>query len=191
MLDYIYEDYLYYIFETGLFIYILIVVIFICVIYMAVCGNNKFATGFIIFSILAFLFVTNYPRQVTIGSGSHYDCNRKLEQEASNIAWALADYFSIPTRTQIPKYSDLDFSGENSTILENMDSNRRAKLVKESEFSVKILGDVSEILIVLSCKKGKCPFYRWKCPRRDQGKIYVRRMGGSGANEWLNSYDDI
>ena len=69
---------------------------------------------------------------------------------------------------------------------------RREKLIKDSGFSVDILGDeFGEITIVLSAKKGKCPFYRWKCPRRFKGKFYVKRMDSDRANEWLDSWEDI
>ena len=188
MLDYIYEDYLYYIFHS--FFFISIGVFGACVIYMAVYGNNKVVRGFLVFSVLTFLFAFIYPNFEPLGGGPHYDCNRKFESEAQCIASALADYFAIPSRTQIPSYSDLVKSGHYP--LENIDLKRRDKLYKESEFSVDILGDAfGEITIVLSSKEGKCPFYRWKCPRQIRGKIYVRRIGGSGASEWLNSHEDI
>jgi len=187
MLDYIFVDYLYYIFY--LFFYVSIGVFSACVIYMMLLGNNKVVRGFLIFSVLAFLSGIIYPNFLHSGNVPHYNCNSKIEREASNIHSALADYFSIPDRTQLPSYSDLVKSGH--YFLKNMDSNRRDKLIKDSEFSVTILGDVSEILIVLSCKEGRCPFYRWKCPRQIRGKIYVRRMGGSGANGWFNGYEDI
>lgn len=72
---------------------------------------------------------------------------------------AIADYFSVPTRTQIPSISDLVNSG-NYTLMENRDSKRKEKIVKESEFSVVILGDdvSGEIKIVLTSKANKCPF---------------------------------
>jgi hypothetical protein len=192
MLDYIYEDYLYYIFNNAFFFFISIGVILACGIIMAVCGKYKFATGFIIFSIIAFFYGFHYSRQQPLARGAHHDCNSRIEWEALNVVQAIynTNYF-IPGMTQIPEYSDLDFSEEGSTFLENRDLKRREKLFKESEFSVKILGDVNEILIVFSCKKGKCPFYRWKCPRPFKGKFYVTRIGGSGANGWLDSYEDL
>ena len=114
-----------------------------------------------------------------------------LKREASNIDSALADYFSIPDRTQLPSYSDLVKLGHYS-FLKDMESKRRDKLIKESGYYVDILGDpFDEIVIVLSSKEGKCPFHRWKCPRQIRGKIYVYRNGGSRANEWLNGYEDI
>jgi len=72
-----------------------------------------------------------------------------------------------------------------------MDLKRREKLIKESEFSVTIMGDVSEIVIVLASREGKCPFYRWKCPY-SKGKIYVKRMGDNERSEgWLQSWEEI
>jgi hypothetical protein len=159
---------------------------------MAVYGNNKVVQGFLIFSLVAFLFAFIYPNFEPMGGGPHYNCNSKFEGEANNIAAAIADYFSIPTHTQIPKYSDLGFSREYSKLLENKNLKRREKLIKDSGFSVDILGDeFGEITIVLSAKKGKCPFYRWKCPRRFKGKFYVKRMDSDRANEWLDSWEDI
>jgi hypothetical protein len=190
MLDYIFVDYLDYILRYFLFIPIGVILVY--VIYMAVYGTNKVVRGFLIFSILAsilaFLFVTNYPRQQLIGEGIHYDCNRRIEYEAQNIVAAINSYLAVPERTQTPSISDLVNSGDYS--LENIDLKRRDKLYKESEFSIKILGDVSEILIVLSCKKGKCPFYRWKCPRLFKGKFYVYKMS-NGGGMWVDSYEDI
>lgn len=189
MLDYIYEDYLYYIFNFSLFISIGVFCAY--VICMVVYGNNKVVQSFLIFSILSFLFSIIYPNIAPIGGGPHYDCNSKFEREASNIASALADYFSIPDRTQLPSYSDLVKSGHYS-FKKNMESKRRDKLIKESGYSVDILGDpFDEIVIVLSSQEGKCPFHRWKCPRQIRGKIYVNRIGGSKANGWLNRYEDI
>jgi hypothetical protein len=143
--------------------------------------------------VIAFFIAIIYPYFEPMGGGPHYDCNRKFEKEAQNVAAALRDYFANPTRTQIPTYNDLIKSGDYPSYpLENIDLKRRDKLIKESEFSVDILGDdIDEITIVLSSKEGKCPFYRWKCPRPILGKIYVLRMGGSGASGWLNSYEDI
>jgi hypothetical protein len=188
MLDYIYVDYLYYIFRS--FFFISIGVFCACVIYMVVYGNNKVVQGFLIFSVVAFLFAFIYPNFEPMGGGPHYNCNSQFEREAQNIDAAISNYFSEPTRTQIPSYSDLINSGDYP--LENIDLKRRDKLIKESELSVDILGDdIGEITIVLSSKEGKCPFYRWKCPRQIRGEIYVRRMGGSGANGWLNGYEDI
>ena len=187
MIDYIFVDYLYYIFYS--FFYISIGVCCACVIYMAVYGNNKIVRGFLIFSILAFLFGIIYPNFLHSGNVPHYDCNRRIEREANNIAGALANYFAVPDRTQIPSYSDLIKSGDYS--LENIDLKRRDQLYKESEFSVHILGDTfSDIKIVLTAKEGKCPFGRWKCPRQFKGKFYVAKMGG-GAGVWLDSWEEI
>ncbi len=127
--------------------------IFACAIYMTVFGTNKFVGGFLIFSIIAFLFGTHYSRQQPIPSGPHYYCNSRIEWEAQNVAGALASYFSEPSRTQIPSYSDLVKSGDYP--LENIDLKRRDKLYKESEFSIEIVGNESnEIIIVLSCAEG-------------------------------------
>ena len=188
MLDYIYEDYLYYIFNYSLFISI--GVFSVCVIYMAVYGNNKVIRGFFVFSALAFLFSIIYPNFFLHSCNvPHYNCNSKFVGEADNIAGALASYFSEPSRTQIPSYSDLIKSGDYS--LENIDLKRRDQLYKESEFSVHILGDTfSDIKIVLTAKEGKCPFGRWKCPRQFKGKFYVAKMGG-GAGVWLDSWEEI
>ena len=92
-----------------------------------------------------------------MGGGPHYNCNHSIEREANNIAGALASYFSEPDRTKIPSYSDLVKSGDYS--LENIDLKRRDKLYRESEFSVDILRNTyDEIIIVFSCSEGKCPF---------------------------------
>jgi hypothetical protein len=162
-----------------------------------VYGDNKIARGFLVFWILSFLFAFIYPNVQPYGGGPHYNCNGKIESEAQNIAAAISDYFAVPTRTQVPSYSDLVKSGnypsKNNYPLQNIDLKRRDKLIKESEFSVDILSDNNdEIMIMLSAKEGKCPFHRWKCPRPILGKIYVLRMGGSGSNGgWLNGYEDI
>ena len=84
--------------------------------------------------------------------------------------------------------SDLVNSGD-YTLIENRDSKHGAKLVRDSEFSVVILGeDASEITIVLSARKGKCPFDKGKCPRPFKGEVYVQRMEGDGA--WHNGYEE-
>ena len=165
-------------------------VIFACAIYMAVFGINKFVGGFLIFSIIAFSLGTHYDRQQPFPSGPHYYCNIRIEREAQNVAQALASYYSEPSRTQIPSYSDLVKSGDYS--LENVDLKRRDQLYKESEFSVAIFGETfSEIKIVLSSAEGKCFFGRWECPRRSKGKFYVLRFEGSGVNEWVDRWEDI
>lgn len=191
MLDYIFVDYLDYI--IPYFFFISIGIFSACIIYKAFFGNNKVVSGILIFSVLTVLFGIIYPNFQSGGSGPHYNCNGKFEREAQYIAAAIADYFSIPTRTQVPNYSDLVFSKEyNNTLLKTKNLKRRDKLIKESGFSVDILGDeFGGITIVLSSKRGKCPFYRWKCPRRFKGEIYVFRMGGNGVNEWLDSWEDI
>lgn len=82
--------------------------------------------------------------------------------------------------------------------MENRDSNRKQKIVKESEFSVIILGDEvsGEIKIVLTSKANTCPFDKGKCPRPFIGKYYVLKMVISGSELdysrlWTNSYEDI
>ena len=188
MLDYIYIDYLSYILPYSLFI--AMGFFLACVIFRIVYGDNKIVRGFLFFSVVAFFSAIIYPNFEPYGGGPHSNCNGKFEYEAQAVASALADYFAVPTRTQIPRYSDLIVSGNYPS--EKIDLKRRAKLFKESEFSIDILGDDSdELRIVLSSKEGKCPFYRWKCPRRILGKIYVLRTGGSGASGWLNGYEDI
>ena len=92
MLDYIFVDYLYYIFPYSFFISI--GVFCACVIYMAVYGNNKFVTRFSYFFDCDF-FVWYYLSQLsnTMGGGPHYDCNSRIEREAQNIASAIAKLF--------------------------------------------------------------------------------------------------
>ena len=157
-------------------------------IYKALFGDSRFETGFLIFSAVTFLFAITYPNFVHIPH--HCSCKDRLEGEASNIAAAISSYFSEPSRTQIPSYSDLVKSGDYS--LENIDLKRRDKLYRESEFSVHILGEnLNYIKIVLTSKEGKCPFGRWKCPRQFKGKFYVLRFEGSGVNEWVDSWEDF
>jgi len=187
MLDYFYVDYLYYIIRYSLFI--LMGVIPACAIYMAVFGINKFVGGFLIFSIIAFSLGTHYDRQQPFPSGPHYYCNIRIEREADNVAQAIAIYYSEPSRTKIPSYSELVKLGYYP--LGNIDLKRRGKLFKESEFSIEILGNArDEIKIVLSSAEGKCPFGRWGCPRRFKGKYYVEKMEG-GVGVWLDSYEGI
>jgi hypothetical protein len=109
-----------------------------------------------------------------------------VEDSCHSELWTI---FSEPSRTQIPSYSDLVKSGDYS--LENIDLKRRDKLYRESEFSVDILRNTSdEIIIVLSCSEGKCPFDRGKCPRQFKGKFYVAKMDG-GSGVWLDSWEEI
>ena len=186
MLDYIFVDYLYYIISYSFFISI--GAICACLVYHSFFGKNKLVSGIIIFSILFFLVGIVYPNFHPCGSGPHYNCNAKFEREAHNISSALANYFSEPSRTQIPSYSDL--LNSEYEPLESYDLKRRDKLFKESEFSVDIQTDASEkITIVLSSKEEKCPFYRWKCPRRFKGKFYVLKMWDNG--KWVDNYEDI
>ena len=120
----------------------------------------------------------------------HCSCKAKLEGEANNIASAIADYFAIPTRTQVPSISDL-VNSECYILLENRDSKYK-KLVEESEFSAAILdGDVNEIPIVVSSKEGRCPFEKGWCPG-SKGGVYVLvlKMGDSGGGVWLDSYEE-
>ena len=168
----------------------------VCLIYKSFFGINKVVIGFLIFSISTFLF--NIIGIFYLNSiHPHYNCRAKFEKEARNIAVAISDYFSIPTRTQIPSISDLVNSGS-YTLMENRDSKRKEKLVNESEFSVIILGDdvSGEIKIVLTSKGNKCPFDKGQCPRPFIGKYYVLKMGSSGGVSnsdmlWTNSYEDI
>ena len=178
---------MYYIFSSSF--YISAGVFFVCLIFIKVYGKNKVVKGFLIFSALSFLFAIIYPNFVPYGGGPHYNCNSKFEREAQNIAAAVSNYFAEPSRTQVPNYSDLALSEE---YIENKNLKRRDKLIKESGYSVDILDDkFGGITIVLSCKKGKCPFNRWKCPRPYKGGIYVLSMGGNGANGWLDSREDL
>jgi len=152
---------------------------------MTFYGNNKFVSRFLIFSIFAiFLFIIIYPN---FAHGPHH-CIFGLEAEANNIAAAIANYFAIPSRTQIPSISDLVNSGD-YTLLENRDSKYK-KLVEESEFSVAILdGDVNEIPIVVSSKEGRCPFQKGECPW-SKGEVYVLKMGSGDNGVWLDSYEE-
>ena len=188
MLDYIFIDYLAYVIPYSVLISI---GVFIAVmLFKPFNTNKKVVLSSLIFIALTFLINFVYVHLKPDGSYPHYRCNEKLEAEAQNFEMALLDYFSIPDRKEIPSFTDLVNSGHFSRIY-NKDLKRRDKLIRESEFSVKILGDVNEILIVISCKKGKCPFYRWKCSRPYKGKFYVRRMGGSEVDEWLDSLEEI
>ena len=140
---------------------------------------------FLISLVLAGLsFVIIYPN-FTHGS-HHCNCKARLEGEANNIAAAIANYFAIPTRTQVPSISDL-VNSEDYILLENRDSKYK-KLVEESEFSAAIL-DGDEIPIVVSSKEGKCPFEKGKCPW-SKGGVYVLKMEGSGGGVWLDSYEE-
>ena len=188
MLDYIYLDYIYYICRyTGL---ISIGVFFVCVIYMAVFGTNKFVGSFLIFTIIAFLFSIHDSRQRHSGNVPHYNCNGRIEWEAQYVDQALAHYFSVPDNIKIPSYSDLVKSGYYP--LDKSDLKRRDILFKEAEFSIEIVGSESnEILIVLSCAEGKCPFGRWKCPRPSMGKYYVLRFEGGGVSQWVDRWEDL
>ena len=140
---------------------------------------------FLISLVLAgFSFVIIYPNFAHV----HHHCNCKagLEGEANNIAAAIADYFSVPTRTQTPSINDLVNSGS-YILFENRDSKYK-KLVEDSGFSVAIL-DGDEIPIVVSSKVGKCPFEKGYCPW-SKGEVYVFKMEGSGGGVWLDSYKE-
>ena len=115
MLDYILVDYLEY--NLTLILFISIGVIFACAIYMAVFGTNKVVGGFLIFSIIAFLFGIHYSRQQPIPSGPHYYCNIRIEREALNVAQAIINsgYYFIPNKKEIPSYSNLVKSGYYAT----------------------------------------------------------------------------
>jgi len=160
-----------------------------CLIYKSFFGINKIVIGFLIFSISTFLLNVQGIHYLN-SARPHRRCNTKIEREAHNIASAIASYFSEPQRTQSPSYNDLIKSGDYS--LEGADLKRREKLFKESEFSVDIRGNESDgIIIALSAKEGKCPFYEGKCTRRFKGKYYVLKMMGREPGVWLDSYDDI
>ena len=106
------------------------------------------------------------------------------------IAAAIASYFSEPDRKELPSFNELEKSGEYPLIPNDL--KRREKLFKESAFSVDIWEDDSDgIIIALSAKEGKCPYYRWKCPRRFKGKYYVLKMMSREPGVWLDSYDNI
>jgi hypothetical protein len=168
-----------------------------CVIYMVFFGNNKVVLGFFIFSTLTFLLTIIYPNFTDRPHRPHHcNCKVQFEAEAYNISAAISNYFAIPSRTQIPNISDLVNSGD-YTLLENRDLKHK-KLVKESEFSVAILGDaVSEITIVVSSKEGACPFEKGKCTW-SKGEVYVKKMRHSGdwldsirhRGVWLDSYEE-
>ena len=135
-------------------------------------------------SLLAVIYY-NHLRSV---SNIHYNCNARFEAEAHAIAAAIAYYFSDPSRTQIPSIDDLVKTGGYVPIGRGRSQNGY-KLVKESEFSIAIVGkDVSQITIVLSSKKGKCSFYRGKCRRRFMGQYYVYKMYGDGGRAWQDKY---
>jgi hypothetical protein len=201
MSDYIFIDYLDYIIPYSFLISI--IVFLICLTYtIAEQGKNKVVSGILIFSFLTILLGIiyvhyqynflgfNYPFSKARMGGPHYRCNAKIESEAQSIASAIASYFSYPERKQLPSFNELVKSGEYPLIPNDL--KRREKLFKKSEFSVDIRGDVSdEIIIVLSSKEGKCPYYRWKCPRRFKGKFYVLKMGEYDSGVWLDSYEDI
>jgi hypothetical protein len=156
-----------------------------CLIYKSFFGINKVVKGFLIFSIITFFF--NIRGLYYLNSTHpHLNCKIKFEEEAQNIAMAISDYFSIPTRTKIPSISDLVNSG-NYISLENRDSKYK-KLVAESKFSVAIL-DGDEIPIVVSSKVGKCPFDKGYC-LWSKGEVYVLKMEGSGGGVWLDSYKE-
>ena len=120
----------------------------------------------------------------------HHKCNDKFEAEAHAIAAATADYFSDPARTKIPSIDDLVRTGGYAPI-DNGQTKNGYKLVEESEFSVAILGaDASQITIVLTSKKGRCPFDKGKCRRRFMGQYYVYKMYGDGGGAWQNNYQE-
>jgi hypothetical protein len=200
MSDYIFIDYLDYIIPYS---FLISVIVFpICLAYKLAEGKNKVASGILIFSFLTiligFIYASyqynflgyNYPFSKARMRGPHHRCNVKFEMEAQQIASAIADYLAVPDRKQIPSFNELVKSGEYPLIPDDL--KRREKLFKESEFSVDIWNDESDgIFIALSSKEGKCPYYRWKCPRRFKGKFYVLKVGKYDSGEWLDSYDDI
>ena len=159
----------------------------------------KIFKGFLIFSATTFL-LTILTFFIYAQTGpyrsphSHYMCNTKIEAEACNIAAALSGYFALPSRTKVPSYSDLIRLRyfEEGFSFKDRQSERTKKLMKESEFSVKILCDdpCHEIKIVIYSKVNKCPFAKGRCPRRYKGRFYVTYVSSVGGNEggWTNSY---
>jgi hypothetical protein len=200
MSEYIYADYLDYIIPYSFLISA--IAFLICFAYTIAEGKNKLVSGILILSFLnilsGFIYAhsqynflgINYPFSRASIRGPHYRCNAKIEMEAQQIADAIASYFSEPDRKELPSFNELVKSGEYPLIPKDL--KRREKLFKESAFSVDIWNDESDgIMIALSAKEGKCPYYRWKCPRRFKGKYYVLKMMGRERGVWLDSYDDI
>ena len=143
--------------------------------------------SFAVVIALVLLAVIYFSHLRTI-SNIHYICNARFEAEALTIAAAIADYFSDPSKTQIPSIGDLVKTGGYEPISSRRTKNRD-QLVKESEFSIAILGeDASQITIVLSSKKGRCPFYRGECRRRFKGQYYVYKMYGDLGRAWQDKY---
>ena len=200
MSEYIFVDYLDYIIPYSFLISA--ASFFPCLVLRIAEGKNKLVSGILIFSFPNILFGliyahyqynflgVNYPFSKASIRGPHYRCNLKIEMEAESIAAAIASYFSEPNRKELPSFNELVKSGEYQ-LMPN-DLKRREKLFTESAFYIDIWEDESDgILIALSAKKGKCPYYRWKCPRRFKGKYYVLKMMSRERGVWLNSYDDI
>jgi len=100
-LDYIFVDYFDYIMLH--YSYILIGSFIACIFIKLFCSNKKVVSGFVIFSILTLVIAIIYPNFRSYGGGPHYNCKAQFEREANNIASAIADYFAIPSHTQIPK----------------------------------------------------------------------------------------
>jgi len=200
MSDYIFIDYLDYIIPysfTGSVVFFLI-----CLAYKLAEGKNKVASGILIFSFLTiligFIYASyqynflgfGYPFSKATMRGPHHRCNAKIEWEAQSIAAAIASYFSEPDRKELPSFDELVKSGEYPLIPNDL--KRREKLFTESAFSVDIWEDESDgIIIAIYARAGKCPYYRWKCPRRFKGKYYVLKMRGNDSGGWVDSYEDI
>ena len=200
MSDYVFIDYLDYIIPYSFLVSS--VAFLICLAYRIGEGKNKLVSGILIFSflniLLGFFYAhcqynflgVNYPFSRASIRGPHYRCNAKIEMEAQQIAAAIASYFSEPDRKELPNFDELVKSGEYPLIPNDL--KRREKLFKESAFSVDIWEDDSDgIIIALSAKEGKCPYYRWSCPRRFKGKYYVLKIRGNDIGGWVDSYEDI
>jgi hypothetical protein len=110
----------------------------------------------------------------------HCNCKAMLEGQAYAVEAAIADYFSVPTRCQVPTITELVNLGCYTFF------DGKAELVKESEFTAAIVGDdVKDITIVISSKAGRCPFVKGECSW-SKGEFYVKKMDGEG--QWFNSY---
>ncbi len=139
-------------------------------------------------AIALILLAVIYFSHLRTVNNIHYNCNAKFEAEAHAIAAAIADYFSDPSKTQIPSIDDLVETVGYAPINSRRTKNRY-KLVEESEYSIAILGEnVSQITIVLSSKKGKCPFNKGECIRPYKGQYYVYKMYGDYGRAWKDKY---
>ena len=144
--------------------------------------------GILIVSVLTLLSYIFYPN-FQFGIDPHYSCNSRFEAEADNIEAAIVSYFAVPERTEIPSIDDLINSGD-YTPIENGNPKLGAKLVRDSKLSATVLGsNDSQIIIVVSAKKGRCLFHEGECTRAFMGEVYVKKLLGAGA--WFESYDEF